>query len=106
MLCRVDLCIDDAEPQCFKVAANSGKQEGLIRRVDDDLQPFADWRQPRLDHRGSARDMSEQEASLPCDIRRVMSEKVGHIQLTPQLRFNAIAERVQPEQSARLLLFG
>ncbi len=94
----MDFRIQDAEILAVEIAADTGKQIGLVAHVDGDLQAFAYRRQAAFDNRHRAVDLVVQRTRLPSNVGCVMAQEIGDIQLLPHLFMGIAGQAVQPQR--------
>ena len=87
----VHLGVEDAEAGLVEIAADAGKQIGLVGGVDQHLHTFTHGRDTRP-HDGAAGilglavlDDARQLARMPGDVTRVVAHEITHVQRVPQL---------------------
>jgi hypothetical protein len=100
----VDLGLGDVEAGTLEIAADAREQRLAVGGVDHHLQPLADGREARLDHRRRGIDAIVQAARLPGDFLRVVAQEVGRVELRPEARLDFVGQRIQAQQPRRFFL--
>ena len=75
--------VNDAEGCLVKVAADAGKQIGLVWCVDQYLQAFANGGAARAHHRRAGLHVARELFGVPGDVGGVVAHEVAHVQRGP-----------------------
>ena len=99
--------VNDAEGCLVKVAADAGKQIGLVWCVDQHLQAFANGGTARAHHRRGGLHVARELFGVPGDVGGVVAHKVAHVQRGPQrlVRFKGQGVERQVDQGVALAAF-
>ena len=76
--------INDAERGLVKVAANAGKQIGLVRGVNQHLQSLAQRGSACAHYRATGFHVARQLFGVPGNIKCVVAHEIAHVQRIPQ----------------------
>jgi hypothetical protein len=100
----VHLGVENVEAGTVEVTADACEQVGLIGRVHEHLQAFAQRRQARTHDRLRGAHVLVQRAGVPCDVAGVVAREVAQLQRFPQGLFGAGGQKQQVQCMARFEL--
>ncbi len=108
----VHLGVDDAERRLVEVAADAHEQVGLVGRVDDHLQAFADGREPgahdgrrrRVDRHAAHRHVARQLLRMPGNLGSVVPHEVADIERFPECLVRLERLRIERQLHQRVVL--
>ena len=102
--CGVNASVHHGQPGVVKVAADAGKQIGLIGGVHQHLHPFTGQRLAGAHDGHGAAHVARQLARMPGNVRWVVAHEVAHVQRVPQrfLRLVGLGRKSQLHQCIAL----